>query len=40
MGEVENAYLEAAKEALAIAKDVQTDLDEYREIKRMSESDE
>ena len=40
MGEVEKAYLEAAKEALAIAKDVQTDLDEYREIKRMSESDE
>ena len=40
MGEVEKAYLEAAKEALAIAKDVQADLDDYRSIKSMSESDE
>lgn len=40
MGDVEKAYLEAAKEALAIASDVQADLDEYQEIKRMSESDE
>ena len=40
MGEVEKAYLEAAKEALAIAKDVQTDLDDYRSIKSMSDADE
>lgn len=40
MGEVEKAYLEAAKEALAIAKDVQADLDDYRSIKSMSDADE
>ena len=40
IGEVEKAYLEAAKEGIEIAKDMSAELEEYRRIKSAADSDE